>query len=58
MSSRFKCLIELNNYKYSVYINSNNNNNNNNLITFANVFNEIQNQIKQNISYETHLFEV
>jgi c-di-AMP phosphodiesterase-like protein len=53
MSSRFKCLIELNNYKYSVYINSNNN-----LITFANVFNEIQNQIKQNISYETHLFEV
>jgi hypothetical protein len=53
MTSRFKCLIQLNDYKYSLSIDSNNN-----FITFNNVLNEIQNQIKQNISYETHLFEV
>jgi hypothetical protein len=47
MTSRFKCLIQLNViniYKYSLIINSNNNSQ-----TIDNILSQIQNQTKQNI---------
>jgi len=53
IQSRFKCLIEINNHKYTVIID-----NNNNGINFSQVLTQIQQIFDKNISLKTHLFEV
>ena len=53
MSLIIKCLIDFNNNKYSLCIESDFNE-----ITFNCVLNELQKQINQNISLKTHKFEV
>ncbi len=53
--NRFKCLVQLNDSKYSIIIE---NVINFSEITFNRVFNEIEIQTKQNISLKTHYFEV
>ncbi len=54
INNGFKCLIELNSYRYTVIIN-----NNTNYIAFRDVFNEIiKIDSKLNISTKTHVFEV
>jgi hypothetical protein len=56
IQSRFKCLIEINNLKYTLIIDNNNNNNND--INFSQVLAQIQEIVDKNISLKTHLFEV
>ncbi len=53
--NQFKCLVQLNDSKYSIIIE---NVINFNEITFNTVLNEIQIQTQQNISLKTHYFEV
>ena len=53
MSISIKLLIEYNNEKYSVFVESDYK-----LITFKRVSNQIISQLKQNISLKTHSFEV
>ncbi len=54
-TNRFKCLVQLNDSKYSIIIE---NVINFSEITFNTVLSEIQIQTKQNVSLKTHLFEV
>ncbi len=53
--NEFKFLIELNNYKYNIFIN----NNTQNEIKFKHILEEIMKiDFKLNITFKTHVFEV
>jgi hypothetical protein len=53
--NEFKCLVELNNYKYNVFID----NNTQNEIKFKHILEEIMKiDFKLNITLKTHVFEV
>ncbi len=57
MSPNFKCFVDFNNNRYDIEINDNINS-----VSFNNIFNKIKQIIflvcDQNITFETHLFEV